>query len=103
MNDTMINNLFELYSNISAECSMSFITDAKRTVYHMIKEGKETDTRLSYLTAAIANLDWLKTMSVVDKKTDYSQRIKYANLLVSQYTDLCKDLLNNPATQTDAT
>lgn len=95
MNSDNINNLFELFANMKAECCQSFIVDAKRTVFHMARVGTEYEIRLDYLTAAIACLEWKRTQQIVQThdKTDKCE-IRFAEQLVNAYMALCVDLLN---------
>ncbi len=106
MNMEMISALFSLFSGLDdPQTYQPLLMTAVQEVRGSLRpECDDTDARLCYLVAALANLRYVqlcgtreKAMATyagtIAKESDSSQRLFFAEQLVSSYRGLCCDLL----------
>ncbi len=108
MNMQMIYSLFRLFSGEEAsQTYLPLLTAAVQEVKASLKHPEdETEIRLCYLAAAVANLRYTQMFGAREKalatyagtiarESNAEQQIRFAEQLVNSYKALCHDLLNS--------
>lgn len=106
MNLETVKSLFTLFSGEEDTVTFSpVITAAVHEVEQQLREGaSDTDVRLCYLAAAVANLRYTQIYGAREKAlatyagtiarvSDASQQIRFAKQLVYSYQKLCAELI----------
>lgn len=107
MNIETVKSLFLLFSGESdANAYMPMIELAQAEVFKMLRsDADKSDLRLEFLCAAIANLRLQQCKAAHDRtsstfvgrmstNTDTGAPLRYASKLVSEYINICSDLIN---------
>lgn len=106
MNLQMVLPLFVLFSGEEdGTAFMPLLVTASEEVRRQLREeADDTDVRLCYLVAAVANLRYTQIYGARDKalatyagtiarQSDAAQQLRFAQQLVRSYRGLCADLL----------
>lgn len=104
----MITSLFSLFSGEDdPEQFLPILTASIQEVRSVLTEtADESDSRLCYLVASIANLRYTEIhgarenclatyAGTVSRESDGAQRLRFAQKLVRSYQGLCRDLLRD--------
>ncbi len=106
MNIESVRTLFSLFSGENeTEALMPFVTLAMAEMEKMLSENADiTDVRLEFLCAAQANYRYCQANAARDdsvntyggklaKYSDKSSALRYAELLLADYMNMCGDLI----------
>ena len=109
MDEEKVTTLFSLFvdEDGAAEDYAAVITISMQEVtQQLLEDADETDARLCYLAAAVALLRYTEITAARDRaactfagtiaqNTDASQKLSFAQALVSGYRSLCRSLLED--------
>ncbi|MDE6004971.1 MAG: hypothetical protein K2G88_06255 [Oscillospiraceae bacterium] len=106
MDMQMIASLFSLFSGEhDTHAYLPLLISSSHEVKSVLREGcSESDVRLCYLVASIANLRYVQIYGAREKalatyagtiarKSDSEHQARFAEQLVNSYRNLCRDLL----------